>query len=261
MTSIPSSSPVLRQALVFAPYPGRWGVFCPPVSNPAACCVESQSPPMGSQSSPNQAKKTRARKGSSDSSRHPGKQGSGRWTPKEHQRFLEAMSLYGNTWPEVVKHVATRSAAQIRSHAQKHYSKLKRREAQKLTNGSVGKRPLFVVTHEYWNTGSLNCKVQCPCPEAGVKEEEKEKKRKGDSSEQAPAPTASFTAPFPMQAGNVGSLTFSNPRIPFMTQPLIPAFCSYQTACTMTFAGTPYPAFLIPKAKILTTDCRPNIIS
>jgi len=42
-----------------------------------------------------------------------------KWSPKEHRRFLQALKLYGKDWPAVEKHVKTRSAKQVRSHAQK----------------------------------------------------------------------------------------------------------------------------------------------
>ena len=75
----------------------------------------------------------------------------GKWAVKEHKRFLKAMKLFGNAWPEVVKYIGTRTAAQIRSHAQKYYCRIKRREIQKIKNDPSGKKAIFVVTHEYRN--------------------------------------------------------------------------------------------------------------
>ena len=43
------------------------------------------------------------------------KEKSGRWDDDEHERFLEAMKLYGNRWTDVTKHIKTRTADQIRS--------------------------------------------------------------------------------------------------------------------------------------------------
>ncbi|KAJ4713607.1 protein REVEILLE 1 [Melia azedarach] len=55
-----------------------------------------------------------------------------KWTEEEHQRFLEALRLYGRGWRQIEEHVGTKSAVQIRSHAQKFFSKVVRE-----SNGSA----------------------------------------------------------------------------------------------------------------------------
>ncbi|KAL9245453.1 hypothetical protein vseg_019106 [Gypsophila vaccaria] len=49
-----------------------------------------------------------------------------RWSEAEHDRFLEALKLYGRAWQRIEEHIGTKTAVQIRSHAQKFFSKLEK---------------------------------------------------------------------------------------------------------------------------------------
>ncbi|KAK1589133.1 hypothetical protein Q3G72_030801 [Acer saccharum] len=59
-----------------------------------------------------------------------------KWTEEEHQRFLEALKLYGRSWRQIEEHVGSKTAVQIRSHAQKFFSKVVR-ESNGSTESSI----------------------------------------------------------------------------------------------------------------------------
>ena len=48
----------------------------------------------------------------------------GRWTTEEHDEFLTCLDLYGRNWTKAAERITTRTSAQIRSHAQKHFKKV-----------------------------------------------------------------------------------------------------------------------------------------
>lgn len=75
----------------------------------------------------------------------------GTWTDAEHGRFLDAMKIYGNDWPSVVKYIGTRTANQVRSHAQKYYRKLRRKAIRKIKAEDNGQKKVFVVVQCYRN--------------------------------------------------------------------------------------------------------------
>ena len=41
----------------------------------------------------------------------------GRWMPDEHDRFLQAMRIYGKDWDAIEEYVGTRDSTHCRSHA------------------------------------------------------------------------------------------------------------------------------------------------
>ena len=48
----------------------------------------------------------------------------GRWTKEEHSRFILGLMTFGKNWKKVEELVATRTGAQVRSHAQKFFNRL-----------------------------------------------------------------------------------------------------------------------------------------
>ncbi|KAI3777071.1 hypothetical protein L1987_46865 [Smallanthus sonchifolius] len=54
-----------------------------------------------------------------------------RWTEEEHNSFLEAIKLYGRAWQRIEEHIGTKTAVQIRSHAQKFFTKLEKEAVAK----------------------------------------------------------------------------------------------------------------------------------
>ena len=49
----------------------------------------------------------------------------GRWKKDEQIKFIQGISLYGNNWKKVKSFIRTRTAIQLKSHAQKFYNKIK----------------------------------------------------------------------------------------------------------------------------------------
>jgi len=54
----------------------------------------------------------------------------GRWTSAEHEAFLTGLKIYGREWKKVATCIPTRSAAQIRSHAQKYFARVSKEKQQ-----------------------------------------------------------------------------------------------------------------------------------
>ena len=50
---------------------------------------------------------------------HKCRRGERYWSDEEHERFLDAIRLYGKNWGEITRHVGSRSRQSVYSHAQK----------------------------------------------------------------------------------------------------------------------------------------------
>eukprot|EP00829_Urostomides_striatus_P016701 TRINITY_DN557_c0_g1_i2.p1 TRINITY_DN557_c0_g1~~TRINITY_DN557_c0_g1_i2.p1 ORF type:complete len:187 (+),score=74.92 TRINITY_DN557_c0_g1_i2:69-629(+) len=79
----------------------------------------------------------------------------GKWTEEEHQRFLDAMEMFGNIWKKVENYIGTRSTAQIRSHAQKHFRRLRTQVIAEMKKNNQLQQNVFVVVREYRNNTCL----------------------------------------------------------------------------------------------------------
>jgi SHAQKYF class myb-like DNA-binding protein len=103
----------------------------------------------------------------------------GKWTCEEHNRFLEALELYGNIWKKVEDYIGSRSRAQIRSHAQKYFRGMKAKILAQLKKTGQIKKAVFIVTREYRNYTycqappliSSNKQINNPSTEEELKEE------------------------------------------------------------------------------------------
>lgn len=93
---------------------------------------------------------------------------------------MEALKLYGRAWRQIAEHVGTKTAVQIRSHAQKFFSKLEREGSSGVSKGTVTEidipppRPKRKPTHPYPRKGvtfsSHNAIVELrPGPVSGTK--------------------------------------------------------------------------------------------
>lgn len=88
--------------------------------------------------------------GSSRRKKKPNKdsQTTGRWTHEEHQAFLEGLKIFGREWKKVADRIPTRTSAQIRSHAQKYFSKISREETLMMNEAQPAVAPQLVAIDE-----------------------------------------------------------------------------------------------------------------
>jgi len=68
-----------------------------------------------------------------------------RWAPDEHEKFLEALKLFGRQWRKIEEYIGTKTAVQIRSHAQKFFTKVERERQESKQNGRSATCPLINI--------------------------------------------------------------------------------------------------------------------
>jgi len=98
----------------------------------------------------------------------------GKWSVTEHERFMQAIELYGNQWKKVKDHVGTRSCAQIRSHCQKFFRRKRNMLYQELRRTNSHKKMRFLVVKEYYNYANPTNRHKETVKEESKKESEVE---------------------------------------------------------------------------------------
>lgn len=91
-----------------------------------------------------------------ESLKQDAKQQNGRWTKEEHQRFVEAIKIYGKSWKKVEEFVGTRSGAQIRSHAQKFFLRLEKELKTKQTEQKGNKNKTLLQSLRKFSEASIS---------------------------------------------------------------------------------------------------------
>ena len=79
----------------------------------------------------------------------------GSWSKEEHEKFLEGMRKYGNSWKKLEAYIETRTRIQIRSHWQKYCNSIHKKAIEDANKNEDKK--MFVVFHAYRST-TLNAK-------------------------------------------------------------------------------------------------------
>ena len=69
----------------------------------------------------------------------------GRWSPEEHRLFLEGMRTFGKKWTKIASFIGTRTAMQVRTHAQKYFQKADRVKQDGMENLAAASSDLIVV--------------------------------------------------------------------------------------------------------------------
>ena len=64
----------------------------------------------------------------------------GRWTEEEHEMFLEGLQLHGKQWKTIATMIGTRTVVQVRTHAQKYFQKMERKNRETASASSPGKK-------------------------------------------------------------------------------------------------------------------------
>eukprot|EP00831_Metopus_contortus_P003009 TRINITY_DN11122_c0_g2_i6.p1 TRINITY_DN11122_c0_g2~~TRINITY_DN11122_c0_g2_i6.p1 ORF type:complete len:264 (+),score=29.34 TRINITY_DN11122_c0_g2_i6:168-959(+) len=93
----------------------------------------------------------------------------GRWTAEEHKKFLVCLRQYGRCWKKIQTIIGTRTATQVRSHAQKYFAKLAALglSADSIVEDSVSE-PSQQCSHEINDSETFS---QTPCVSPLIKQQ------------------------------------------------------------------------------------------
>jgi SHAQKYF class myb-like DNA-binding protein len=70
----------------------------------------------------------------------PSEEKVGRWTEEEHGTFLQGLKLHGKQWKTIATMIGTRTVVQVRTHAQKYFQKLERKNKDAMA-ASIAEKP------------------------------------------------------------------------------------------------------------------------
>jgi SHAQKYF class myb-like DNA-binding protein len=60
----------------------------------------------------------------------------GRWTEHEHSVFLEGLEKHGKQWKTIAGMIGTRTVVQVRTHAQKYFQKMERKQIASISSSN-----------------------------------------------------------------------------------------------------------------------------
>lgn len=143
----------------------------------------------------------------------------GRWTEQEHKVFLEGLERYGKQWKTIALMIGTRTVVQVRTHAQKYFQKMERKNKDNNNkhnnsscSGSVGS-----VSPSCSSVGAAVSLVSTPIPAPRMttasgtnKASSKRKSLTGVSSLASASPSARKKSKSPKKPARVVSISGSS---------------------------------------------------
>uniref|UniRef100_A0A7N0VDP9 Uncharacterized protein n=1 Tax=Kalanchoe fedtschenkoi TaxID=63787 RepID=A0A7N0VDP9_KALFE len=136
-----------------------------------------------------------------------------KWTEEEHQKFIEALKLFGRAWRQIEDYIGTKTAVQIRSHAQKFFSKVTKEGANSVeaSNEAIKippPRPKRKPSHPYPRKLAEAPNKSCPnIQENGTSSNLKTMERKAQSPTSVLSPEGSHTSTPHLKGQGSGSVT------------------------------------------------------